>query len=179
MKIGDFIRSLLGALAIILYLSGNAIAVQNDRGDALIAAEFRTLSTAIDNLTRQIQKQEGSAQKDVTLQKLDIAIAYLNFRSRRIEMFERDLQSARSNRNRLDDVLEQFQREEEGLPQTFDNTQREAMQRSREELSFRRQVIKDRISRMDEEVILLENRIMEMQSQIDSVESFVQKHLEF
>jgi hypothetical protein len=48
-----------------------------------------------------------------------------------------------------------------------------------DELGFRRQAVKDRISRTDEEIILIENRIMEMQSQIDSVESFVQKNLEF
>ncbi|MDH3454844.1 MAG: hypothetical protein OEL80_06815 [Desulfuromonadales bacterium] len=179
MKTKSLIRGLFGMLAICLCLTSNAVAVQNDGGEALLAEELRALSTAVDGLAKQMQKQAGSAGKDVTLQKLDIAIAYLNFRSRRIEMFERDLQAARSNRNRLDDVLEQFQREEESLPQTFDANQREAMQRAREELSFRRQVIKDRISRMDEEVILLENRIMEMQSQIDSVESFVQRNLEF
>jgi chromosome segregation ATPase len=94
-------------------------------------------------------------------------------------MFERDLQSARTSRNRLDDILEQFQREEDSLSQAFDPNQRDVMQRAREELSFRRQTIKDRLSRKDEEIILLENRIMEMQSQIDSVESFVQKNLEF
>lgn len=166
-------------LAICLCLISNARATQNDMGEAMMVGELRTLSTAIDNLAKQLQQQTARGHKDVALQKLDIAIAYLNFRSRRIEMFERELQLARSNRNRLDDVLEQFQREEESLPQSFDASQREAMQRAREELGFRRQVVKDRISRMDEEVILLENRIMEMQSQIDSVESFVQKNLAF
>ena len=52
------------------------------------------------------------------------------------------------------------------------------MQRAREELRFRQQAIKARASRLDEEIILLENRIMDMQSQLDSVESFVQKNLE-
>lgn len=168
-----------GVLLLCLSLNSRAIAAQVDMDATIIAAELKSLSTSIESLTKQMQLQAGGLQKDATLRKLDIAIAYLNFRSRRIEMFERDLQSARMNRNRLDDVMEQLQREEDGLAQSFDINQKEAVQRAREELSFRRETVKGRLSRMDEEIILLENRIAEMQSQIDSVESFVQKNLEF
>jgi len=93
-------------------------------------------------------------------------------------MFERELQSSRTARNRLEDALNQFDREEETLAEMFDGNQ-DNIQRAKEELSLRRQLIKGRLSRMDEEIILLENRIMDMQSQIDSVESYVQKNLEF
>ena len=178
MNVRASVRILFSVLALFLCLSNNATA-QRDMGDAMLSEELRALATAVDSLTRQIETQAGSASKDSTLRKLDIAIAYLNFRSRRIEMFERELQSARTSRNRLDDLLEQFQREEESLSQSFDSSQRDAIQRSRDELKFRKQAINDRINRMNEEVILLENRIMDMQSQIDSVESFVQKNLEF
>ncbi len=179
MKGKGLMRILFGLLVICLCLSSSALAAPSERDGTLIAEELKALSTSINGLTKQMEAQAGSVSKDTTLRKLDIAIAYLNFRSRRIEMFERDLQSARTGRNRLDDVLEQFQREEESLSQTFDPSQKDAIQRAREELSFRRQTVKGRLSRMDEEIILLENRIMEMQSQIDSVESFVQKNLEF
>ncbi len=179
MRPGKLSGIFFGILVICFCLSSNAIAAQNDMNDTLIAEELKALSTSINGLAKQLESQAGNARKDTTLRKLDIAIAYLNFRSRRIEMFERDLQSARTSRNRLDDILEQFQREEDSLSQAFDPNQRDVMQRAREELSFRRQTIKDRLSRKDEEIILLENRIMEMQSQIDSVESFVQKNLEF
>jgi predicted nucleic acid-binding Zn-ribbon protein len=170
---------LFGVLALSICLPANIMAVQHNREETMIAKELKTLSSAVDNLAQQMARLAGNEQQDTTLRKLDIAIAYLNFRSRRIELFEQDLQAARTNRNRLDDVLEQFQREEESLSNAFDANQRDAMQRAREEMSFRRQVVKDRISRMNEEIILLENRIMDMQSQIDSVESFVQKNLEF
>lgn len=179
MKTNGSIRILFSVLALGLCLFSNANAAQNDAGEAMISEEIRALTTAINSLAKHINAQAGSTHKDTTLRKLDIAIAYLNFRSRRIEMFERDLQSARTNRNRFDDLLEQFQREEEGLSQSFDSNQKDAMQRAREELKFRRQAIRDRVNRMDEEIILLENRIMDMQSQIDSVENFVQKNLEF
>ena len=156
-----------------------AQAAPQELGDALVANELRTLARSIDNLARQMEKQSAGTARDTTLRKLDLAIAYLNFRSRRIEMFERELQSTRSNRNRLDDALENFQREEESLSRSFDGNHRESMQKAREELSLRRKIVKDRISRLDEEIVLLENRIMDMQSQIDSVESFVQKNLVF
>jgi len=179
MKTRNLTRILLSSLALCLCLSSNAIAVQHDMGDAMIAEELRALSTAINSLSQQMETQAAGASKDITLRKLDIAIAYLNFRSRRIEMFERDLQSARTSRNRLDDLQEQFQNEEENLSQSFDSSQKDAMQRAREELKFRKRALKDRINRLDEQIILLENRTMDMQSQIDSVESFVQKNLVF
>ena len=146
MKKSRLIKILFGVLAICLCMSSNVMAVQHNNDDAMIAEEIRTLSTAVDNLAKQMAKQTGNEHQDTNLRKLDIAIAYLNFRSRRIEMFERDLQSMRTSRNRLDDVLEQFQREEDNLPQSFDSNQQETIQSARKELIFRRQVIKDRIS---------------------------------
>ena len=179
MKTRNSARLLFIILALCFCLSSNAIAAQHDMGDAMIGEELRALSTAVNSLAQQMETQAAGASKDITLRKLDIAIAYLNFRSRRIEMFERDLQSARTSRNRLDDLQEQFQNEEENLSQSFDSSQKDAMQRAREELKFRKRALKDRISRLDEQIILLENRTMDMQSQIDSVESFVQKNLVF
>ena len=173
------LRILMGAIIIGLCFTSQASATEQDMSAALVAEELKTLSNAVDNLSRQIAKQSGNAEEETTLRKLDIAIAYLNFRSRRIEMFERDLQSSRASRNRIEDVLEQFQREENSLSQSFDSNQQDAMQKAREELRFRQQAIKDRGSRLDEEIILLENRIMDMRSQLDSVESFVQKNLQF
>lgn len=176
-------RTLLGITISIMMactcFSKQAIALDIDHGQVIIADEIKALSLAVDNLTRQIAQQAGGAKEETTLRKLDIAIAYLNFRSRRIEMFERELQTTRGHRNRIEDVLGQFQREENNLSQAFASNQQDELQRAREELRFRQQAIKDRGNRLDEEIILLENRIMDMQSQIDSVESFVQKNLEF
>jgi len=173
------LRILMAAIIVGLCFTSQAMATEQDISAALVAVELKTLSNAVDNLSRHIAKQSGKTEEETTLHKLDIAIAYLNFRSRRIEMFERDLQSSRASRSRIEDALEQFQREENSLSQRFDSNQQNAMQRAREELRFRQQVIKDRGSRLDEEIILLENRIMDMRSQIDSVESFVQKNLQF
>lgn len=169
----------ISAMMIGTILSSQSIAAEIDHGHVIIADEIKALSTAVDKLTRQLSEQKASSNEETTLRKLDIAIAYLNFRSRRIEMFEHDLQSSRAQRNRIEDVLEQFQREEDNLSRTFEPNQQEELQRAREELRFRQQSIKDRRNRLDEEIILLENRVLDMQNQIDSIESFVQKNLEF
>jgi hypothetical protein len=166
-------------MMICICFSNQAVAVEVNHGQVIIADEIKALSTAVDRLTQQIAQQSGSAKEDTTLRKLDIAISYLNFRSRRIEMFERELQTTRAQRNRIEDVLEQFQREENNLSQSFASNQQDELQRAREELRFRQEAIKDRGDRLDEQIILLENRMMDMQSQIDSVENFVQKNLEF
>jgi len=155
-----------------------AVSAQQELSDALVARELRTLADSIDNLTKILNEKAKEGDQDSRLRKLDIAISYLNFRSRRIEMFERELQSSRTARNRLEDTLNQFDREEETLAEMLDGNP-DNIQRAKEELSLRRQLIKGRLSRMDEEIILLENRIMDMQSQIDSVENYVQKNLEF
>lgn len=171
-------RIIIGGMVVCLCLSSQATASEIDQGEVIIADEIKSLTAAVDKLTAQMSKQAVDSKEAVTLRKLDIAISYLNFRSRRIEMFERDLQSTRANRNRIEDAMEQFRREEDNLSQAFDSNQQENLQRAREELRFRRQAINARANRLDEEIILLENRIMDMQSQLDSVESFVQKNLD-
>jgi chromosome segregation ATPase len=171
-------QTLIAGFILLLSFTAPVFASQQNLSEGPVADELRGLADAIDNLTRLLNSKSQEQDQSTRLRKLDIAISYLNFRSRRIEMFERELQTTRASRNRLEDVLEQFSREEENLPQMFDGN-RESMKRAQEELAMRRQVLKGRISRMEEEIILLENRIMDMQSQIDSVESFVQKNLEF
>lgn len=173
------IRCIVAAMLFICASPVQLLAADNKLSESLATSDLQDLSQSIDKLAEVLRKSAGDESRDTSLRRLEIAIAYLNFRSRRIEMFERDLQALRTNRNRMEDVMEQFQREEENLSGSFDNNQQEALQRAREEMSFRRQVVKDRISRMDEEIIILENRIMDMQSQIDSVESFVEKNLVF
>ncbi|MDH3999072.1 MAG: hypothetical protein OET90_09580 [Desulfuromonadales bacterium] len=168
---------LSGLISIALFMSSAPCVALEAASNPELEQELRLLAQSIDNLTRQL-KVGANATEQRKLHQLDIAIAYLNFRSRRIEMFERELQSNRAMRNRLSDSLAQFQQEEDNLPQFFDGNQQEELRRAKSELELRKKMISDRLNRIDEEIILLENRIMEMQDQIDSVESFVQKNLD-
>jgi len=160
-------------------LATPAVAVQEKSAEALRSNDLGALTAAIDNLTAQLAKQSGDSEQVINLRKLDIAIAYLNFRSRRIELFERDLQTMRTSRNRLEDMVEQLRQEEESLNQAFGSGQPDVTKKAREDLRFRRKVVLDRIERFDSEIVMLENRVSEMQHQIDNVESFVQKNMKF
>ena len=64
------------------------------------------LAKAVENLSRILEKQADSSAEEKSLRKLDIAISYLNFRSRRIERMERDLNMARNERNRYQDGID-------------------------------------------------------------------------
>jgi prefoldin subunit 5 len=156
-----------------------AAAAQEKSVNAPRTSELAALTAAIDNLAAQLAQKSGDSGQDINLRKLDIAISYLNFRSRRIEMFERELQTMRTSRNRLDDMVEQLRQEEESLTQAFGSGQPDVTRKAREDLRFRKKVILDRIERFDSEIVMLENRVSEMQHQIDNVESFVQKNMKF
>lgn len=179
MNLSKLLRFLATILAVLLIFSSGAVASELDDTGVLLALEIKALSQSIDKLMQSIENQAGDSSSEAELRKLEIAIAYLNFRSRCIEMFERDLQNTRGQRNRVEDFLGQIEREEEALADVFENNQQDDILRARNELSSRKQSLKDRISRLDEEIILLENRIMDMRSQIDNVESFVEKNLVF
>lgn len=172
----------IGIVAALLFSSGLSIpvaAAQDRLSDALLTNELRALTAAVENLAAQIGKGSGHSSEDKALHKLDIAIAYLNFRSRRIEMFERELQTMRTSRNRLEDVIEQLRQEEENLVQAFGSDQQEVTRKAKEDLKFRHRVVRDRIERLDSEIVAIENRVYDMQRQIDNVESFVQKNMKF
>jgi predicted nucleic acid-binding Zn-ribbon protein len=173
------LRPIIFGLLFLAMALGQSSATEFEDTGVLLALELKNLSQTIDKLAESLESRTESNSRDSELRKMEIAIAYLNFRSRRIEMFERELQTAMAQRNRLEDFLVQFEREEENLDLAFDSTQQEALQRAQKDLSTRKQSFKDRIGRMDEEIILLENRIMDMRSQIDNVESFVEKNLVF
>jgi predicted nucleic acid-binding Zn-ribbon protein len=179
MKFTRLLRLLVTTLIILtLFISGVAASELEDT-EIFLAMEIKALSQSIDKLVKTMENEAGGNSNESELRKMEIAIAYLNFRSRRIEMFERDLQNTRGQRNHVEDFLVQIEREEEALADAFNNNQQDTLQRARSEISSRKQSLKDRISRLDEEIILLENRIMDMRSQIDSVESFVEKNLVF
>jgi len=139
--------------------------------------EMTALSSSIDRLTRVLEAQTKDREQDMLYEKLNLAIAYLNFRSRRIEALEQDVQSTRNAKAQIESTLNIWlQRQEEMLDTEDLITDEEARQRS-EEIRMRIDLVKQRISLFDEEIVKLENKIYELQGQIDSVEEFVQKNL--
>ena len=110
-------------------------------------------------------------------QKLNLAIAYLNFRSRRIESLERDVQESRSAKAQIESTLNVWLERQQEMLQSSSGLPSEEERLRNEDIQLRIDLIKERISRLDTEIVSLESRIYELQSQIDSVEEFVQKNL--
>ena len=146
----------------------------------LIALEIRNLSASVDRLTQLLYQQAEKKQEDEVLRKLDIAVAYLNFRSRRIEMLERDRQNNQSIKNRLEDFIQQMESRIEQLDETesTDPEEIEKNKRTREETQEQLKMMKLRLERIDEKLFSYDNQILELRNQLDDVEGFVERHLE-
>jgi len=146
----------------------------------LIALEIRNLSTSVDRLTNLLYDQAQQQNQEEVLRKLDIAVAYLNFRSRRIEMLERDLLNSRSMKTRLEDVMRQWEKRVNELEETGKtNTTGQANgELQTEEAKEQMKLLKQRLTRVDTEIVDFENRILELRDQLNSVESYVEKHLQ-
>jgi len=171
---------LLGSLMIFSWIIASpAVAANQTAAAELIALEIRNLSTSVDRLTQLLFEQGQQEQQEVILRKLDIAVAYLNFRSRRIEMLERDKQNSQASKNRLEDIIGQLEnRVEQFEDNDQDNADNEANETARQETEEQLKMLKQRLARVDETLFDFDNQIIELRNQLDDVEGFVERHLE-
>jgi chromosome segregation ATPase len=170
------LKCLLVLLIAFLCLNGQGLASEEDSGQA-VAAELQSLSASINRLAAALEAQTGSGEQDMLYEKLNLAIAYLNFRSRRIESLERDVQETRSAKSQIESTLNVWLERQQDMAQTDSGLLSEDERLRNEEIQMRIDLVKERISRLDDEIVSLESRIYELQSQIDSVEEFVQRNL--
>ena len=157
-----------------------AIAIDSTEQAEIIALEIRNLSTSVDRLTQLLYEQAQQDQQDVVLRKLDIAVSYLNFRSRRIEMLERDKQNSQTTKNRLEDIIGQLEGRVEQLEENDqdDATDQEANETARNETLEQVKMLKQRLARVDATLFDFDNQIIDLRTQLDDVEGFVERHLE-
>lgn len=140
------------------------------------------LTVAVNRLAAALEAGQKSASNKESLEKLNLAIAYLSFRSRRIEVVERDITALKNTRNNFEDAqktwterilaLEERQKENMGGP-NGDLTK--MIEDSKTQLA----AFKERQARLGEEIIQLENRNYELQREISNIEKFVERHLDF
>lgn len=146
----------------------------------IIALEIRNLSTSVDSLAQLLFEQGQQKEQDAVLRKLDIAVAYLNFRSRRIEMLERDKQNSQNMKNRLEDIIQQVETRAKQLEEADpnDTEANEDNEVARKETEEQLKMMKQRLARVDETLFDFDNQIIELRNQLDDVEGFVERHLE-
>lgn len=140
------------------------------------------LTTAVNRLATALEAEQKSANNKESLEKLNLAIAYLSFRSRRIETLERDIATMRNLRSNIEETqktwndriltLEERQRQSQGGVS-------DDLSRMIEDAKTQLTIFKERQSRLGDEIIQLENRNYELQREISVIEKFVERHLDF
>lgn len=162
--------------------TGRVLAADPAAGAESLSVEVGRLTAAIDRLAGLYEQDRQQAEQDALSRKLDTAIAYLNFRSRRIELLEQDLQQLRTGRDRLASAFMQMGERrnliEAQARTTITGSSRER-EKEREEFQLKMKMMQERLDRSEQEIVILENKIQELQTEISSVESFVQRNLEF
>lgn len=146
-----------------------------------LASSLSTLSSAVDRLAKQLEREELQRQEDVRFRKLDLAIAYLNFRSRRIEALEREIGTQRSIRSRIEDnlpIVTERLRDLELRMQEYPQGAPQELKDAHADLLTQQELFRERIERIDETLVMKENLMYELQNQIRDVEEYVQRHLE-
>lgn len=165
-------------LLVLLMLPTAVLAASGSAG----SSDVDRLAAAIERLADLYEDGRKQVQEDSLARKLDTAIAYLNFRSRRIERLEQDLQQLRSTRDRMDTFIMQMEEkrqlaEAEARSSAIDSSEEMEKRRREHELSVK--IMQERIDRTDREIVMVENQVQDLQSELSSVESFVQRNLEF
>lgn len=145
--------------------------------DAPVAAELNALTISIDRLTGVLEAQSGVDDDDLLYQKLNLAIAYLNFRSRRIEALEQDVQANRSAKAQIESTLNVWLERQQEMAANDSGLASEEVRQRHDDVQMRIDLVKERLERLDNEIVSLESKIYELQGQIDSVEEFVQRNL--
>lgn len=176
-----FHKTLVCTFCALFIASGDpALAAQSTSGEIKeLTTAVTQLATAIDRLGFLLE-QQSLLQKDLGDQdRLDTAISYLNFRSRRIEMIERDIQSSRSMKDRMEDILGQLESQLKSLDSNSSQYSQEELAETLKDMEFRKKSLNERIARVDADIIQQENKMRDLQLQIEDIESFVQKNLKF
>jgi chromosome segregation ATPase len=140
------------------------------------------LTAAVNRLAAAVEPEQKSVSNNESLEKLNLAIAYLSFRSRRIETLERDITSMKNTRSNIEEaqktwnerILALEERQKQNVGGASDDLKK-MIEDSRTQLA----VFKERQSRLGEEIIQLENRNYELQREISVIEKFVESHLAF
>ena len=173
-------RSLM-LFVVMFFYAASPVFAGEEISSELLAAELNNLTRAVDSLTAQLQTNQQIEADTGQYRKLDLAIAYLNFRSRRIESIEREITTQRNIRSRLEEnlpLIDDRIREIETRMQEYPQGAPVEIRESYESLVGQREIIQERISRIDEQLVMKEDLMYELQSQIRDVEDFVQRNLE-
>jgi chromosome segregation ATPase len=140
------------------------------------------LTAAVNRLAAALEAEQKNTGKKESLEKLNLAIAYLSFRSRRIETLERDITARKNSRSNVEEAQKTWNERILALEERQKQSQggmNDDISRMIEDAKTQLTVFKERQSRLDDEIIQLENRNYELQRELSVIEKFVESQLKF
>jgi len=150
--------------------------------DEKLRQSIDRLTTAIEQLAKSQQTGTQSTQHDDLMRRLSLAVAYLDYRSRRIEALEMERSEIHTSLERFEDFIRSIERREEAIDENLRNNpqaSRAETEQSRKELEDQKKMMTERIARGDSKLIQLDNEITALKSQLVPIERFIQENLQF
>ncbi|MDT8284906.1 MAG: hypothetical protein RQ767_05220 [Thermovirgaceae bacterium] len=145
-----------------------------------VALEVFQLTQSLEELILLLKDQNSRDDQYAELQKLEIAVNYLTFRSRRIEAKEQNLMERRFSRKRDEETISRIKKkvkQKEKLNETLqepDFKHEISEENSPHELL---RILRQNIEQFDSEIIILENEIMAMTANLAEIEAYVENNL--
>jgi len=146
-----------------------------------VALEVFQMTQSMDELIQLLKEDKTQGNKAAALQKLEIAVTYLSFRSRRVESKEQVLRDKKLARDRMQELVAKINDNPEQWGRFDSNAQRQnQVQPTSQEshIDYRLRQLEERIETLDSEIITLDMEIYALNRELSEFESYVQKKLE-
>ena len=162
---------------IVLFIPGISQADEQAQVNDL-KAEVILMRQSINELVQLLNSQQ---QKTSEFQELQIAVTYLSFRSRNIELKEWALRQKKESRDRMEDMIAKI----EADPDEWDKRARAFQSNNSGQSSSnearpserRIEMLRERIESLDTDILKVELEIQEVKDELATYETYIQKKL--
>ena len=146
-----------------------------------IALEVFQMTQSMEELIQLLKEDKTQSVNAAELQKLEIAVTYLSFRSRRIESKEQELREKKLAKDRMQALVAKI-KDNPKQWEHFDRTaqrQNQIQPTSQESpVDYRLRQLEERIETLESEIITLEMEVTDLNRELSDFEAYVQKKLE-
>jgi hypothetical protein len=143
-----------------------------------LKTEIILMRQSVNELVQLLKSQQQETSK---LQELQIAVTYLSFRSRSIELKEWDLRQKKEARDRIEDMIAKIESDPDAWDKrfkTFQTSNNSQLSSDEPRPSERRiKMLQERIESLDSDILKTELEIQEVKNELEIYEAYVQKKL--
>jgi hypothetical protein len=143
-----------------------------------LSGQISRMTQSVDELVRLLKEEKSQNNRDVELKKLEIAVTYLSFRSRRIEAREDVLREKKRIRDRLAELVAKIREQPEQWEDYYKRPKTVSLSTEEQPSEYRIKLMEERIDILDHDIINLETEIAQLSGELVELESFVQEKLD-